>query len=82
MAPVRFWCDSKRTAGNRPGAHLEVCDDGPGFPAAFDPRRSSNTGLELIESLGVWDLGGEIRYENQEEGGARVVVTFPLLLPD
>ncbi len=33
-----------------PRARLEVCDDGPGFPAGFDPRQASNTGLELIDS--------------------------------
>jgi two-component sensor histidine kinase len=57
---------------------LEVCDDGPGFPPNFDPKQSANTGLELIESMGRWDLGGELLYENPPGGGARVVVTFPL----
>jgi hypothetical protein len=28
--------------------------------------------------MGRWDLGGEIVYKNGAEGGARVVVTFPL----
>ena len=56
---------------------LEVCDDGPGFPVGFDPLRSANMGLELIESLGGWDLGGSVAYENRPEGGARVTVRFP-----
>ncbi|HLV79771.1 MAG TPA: histidine kinase dimerization/phosphoacceptor domain -containing protein, partial [Chthonomonadaceae bacterium] len=62
----------------RPRARLEVCDDGPGFPPDFDPRNAANTGLELIESFGRWDLKGRVVFENRVEGGARVVVTFPL----
>lgn len=62
-------------------ARLEVCDDGPGFPANFDPGTAAHTGLELIESLGRWDLRGDIVYDNREEGGARVTVIFPLSDP-
>lgn len=61
---------------------LEVHDDGPGFPDGFDPSLSANTGLQLIESLGAWDLGGSIRYENRPEGGACVSVTFTLPVAD
>ena len=57
---------------------LEICDDGVGFPSDFDPKTAANTGLDLIESLGRWDLRGDILYENRAEGGAKVVVTFPL----
>ena len=59
-------------------ACLEVSDDGPGFPLGFDPQRSANTGLELIETMGCWDLHGEILYGNRKEGGAHIVITFPL----
>lgn len=57
---------------------LEVGDDGPGFPPGFDSAKAANTGLELVESIGRWDLGGQIAYENRPEGGARVRVTFSL----
>lgn len=57
---------------------LLVRDHGPGFPADFDPRRSANTGLELTHSLATWDLRGEITFTNHPEGGAQVIVTFPL----
>ena len=60
-------------------AHLEVCDDGPGFPPGFDPQAAANTGLELIESAAKWDLRGDVQYDNRIGGGARVVVTFPLV---
>jgi two-component sensor histidine kinase len=59
-------------------ARLEVCDDGPGFPPGFEWRKAANTGLELIDSTGRYDLRGTISYENRLEGGARVVVTFPI----
>ena len=59
-------------------ARLEVCDDGPGFPPDFDWQKAANTGLGLIESAGHYDLRGTILFENREEGGARVVVLFPL----
>jgi PAS domain S-box-containing protein len=61
---------------------LEVCDDGDGFPAGFDPNAAAHTGLELIESLSRWDLQGDVRYENRPEGGARVVVIFPAPSPE
>jgi two-component sensor histidine kinase len=57
---------------------LEVCDDGPGFPAEFNALANANTGLELVESLVVTDLLGEARFENRIEGGARVRVVFAL----
>lgn len=59
-------------------AHLEVCDDGPGFPADFDPKTAAHTGLELIESMGQWDLHGTVMYSNRAQGGAQVEVVFPV----
>ncbi|MBC7529659.1 MAG: PAS domain S-box protein [Chthonomonadaceae bacterium] len=60
-------------------AVLEVCDDGDGFPPDFDPMSAANTGLSLIDNTARWDLRGEIAYMNRPEGGARVIVTFPIL---
>jgi two-component sensor histidine kinase/uncharacterized protein YigA (DUF484 family) len=57
---------------------LAVCDSGPGFPDDFDSLAAAHTGLELVESLSRWDLQGEPFYENRPEGGARVIVRFPL----
>jgi len=59
-------------------AALEVCDDGPGFPAGFSAEAASNTGLELVENIARWDLRGQIAYENRPEGGARIILTFPI----
>lgn len=57
---------------------LTVCDSGPGFPPGFDPQRSANTGLDLVQQLTRWDLGGVVAYRNREEGGAIATVTIPL----
>lgn len=57
---------------------LKVSDDGPGFPDGFDPKRAAHTGLDLIESLTRLDLQGQVRYQNREEGGADVILTFPV----
>lgn len=59
-------------------AHLEVCDDGPGFPPDFKWQKAANTGLDLIDSSGRYDLRGTISYENRPHGGARVRVIFPI----
>lgn len=59
---------------------LEVCDDGPGFAEAFDPKKAGHYGLEMVESVGRIDLGGQTSYENRREGGACVRVIFPLPL--
>src|SRR5262244_748247 len=48
-------------------ARLAVCDNGPGFGASFDPDKSQNTGLGLIESVGRYDLQGSVSYENRLE---------------
>jgi PAS domain S-box-containing protein len=59
-------------------AMLEVCDDGPGFPQDFKFETITNTGLELVKDIVVWDLAGKIDHNNRATGGARVVVTFPI----
>jgi PAS domain S-box-containing protein len=59
-------------------SELIVADQGPGFSEDFNVLRAANTGLDLVESLSKWDLEGSVRYENRPEGGARVIVQFPL----
>lgn len=59
-------------------AVLYVHDAGEGFPVGFSPKNMAGTGLELIENLARWDLGGDVEYSNDPSGGATVTVTFPL----
>lgn len=63
---------------NAESIRLEVSDQGPGFPPGFEWRSAANTGLSLIDSAGRFDFSGDVTYENRPEGGARVVVTFPV----
>jgi two-component sensor histidine kinase len=58
------------------GNVLEVCNDGDGFRADFDPLTSANTGLMLIDTLVRYDMRGTVAFENFERG-ARVRVSFP-----
>lgn len=60
-------------------AILEVTDHGPGFPDDFDPQTESHTGIELVDHLSRWDLGGDACFFNDPDGGARVVVRIPIL---
>lgn len=59
-------------------AILEVTDEGPGFPAGFDPRIVARNGLELVERLSRWDLSGAVRYTNRPSGGAVVILAMPI----
>ncbi|HZO91631.1 MAG TPA: PAS domain-containing protein [Chthonomonadaceae bacterium] len=59
-------------------AELEITDEGAGFPEGFDGKLAARTGLELVEHLTRYDLGGHIHYANRPEGGGRVILTFPL----
>ncbi len=57
---------------------LSVCDEGPGFPEGFDLTAQPHTGMELIRSICRTDLQGELSFTNRPEGGACVMVTFPI----
>lgn len=66
-----------RVDGER--AILEVCDDGPGFPPNFNQQTAANTGLELVQNITQWDLHGQIAYTNRPQGGARIIIEFPIV---
>ena len=76
-----------------PGASqvvLEVADDGPGFPPddrdrAFLPyystkRSSGGLGLAIVHRI-ILEHGGDIRIEDNQPRGARLVITLPALVP-
>jgi two-component system, sensor histidine kinase PdtaS len=60
-----------------PAGHvLSVLDDGPGWPAGFDPAESKGLGMRLIGSL-VKQIGGELKIGPGQDGsGACSTVTF------
>jgi two-component sensor histidine kinase len=61
------------------GAILRVQDEGPGFPEGFDRAEAANTGLELVDTLAVTDLRGDVSMRNRPQGGAEVSVSMTLV---
>lgn len=69
---------------------LEIADTGPGFPPedrdrAFLPyystkRSSGGLGLAIVNRI-VVEHGGEVRIEDNQPRGARLVITLPVLVP-
>jgi nitrogen fixation/metabolism regulation signal transduction histidine kinase len=77
-------CDQKTGADY---VELSFQDDGPGFPASsigsiFEPYvttkpKGTGLGLAIVKKI-VEEHGGLIRAESPNEGGARIVVYFPI----
>jgi len=57
-------------------AVLSVTDDGPGFGQAPEREIPASTGIELVQSVSEWDLGGQVSFANRESGGAQVAIKF------
>jgi PAS domain S-box-containing protein len=57
--------------------HLDIEDDGPGFPSDFDPDRHAHQGLSLVTTLAERDLQGTIEFGNRAESGGQVRIQFP-----
>ena len=86
-SPGRVTVQAKRRDGM---LHLEVRDDGPGFPEdvlsvavqPFRTGRESGTGLGLATvHRTATDLGGSMTTKNLESGGAVVALDFPCTVP-
>lgn len=61
---------------NGKGYALSVCDDGPGLPEGFDPKKTKGLGMKIISSL-VSEIGGELLFGRGDAGqGARFTVLF------
>jgi two-component system, sensor histidine kinase PdtaS len=55
-----------------------VEDDGVGLPAGFDAATSGNLGLQIVGTLVVTELGGELTIRPRPGGGTKVTLTLPL----
>ena len=62
-------------AGARGGPVVEVCDDGEGLPAGFDPDRDGGFGLNLIRGLSR-ALGASLAFDDARPG-VRVRLNLP-----
>lgn len=56
------------------GFVLSVEDDGPGFPAGYDPAEGDSLGLNLVR-LFAEDIGGKAEFAAARPHGARVAVS-------
>jgi two-component sensor histidine kinase len=56
---------------------MVVADDGIGLPAGFTLEGSTNLGLQIVRTLTVNELGGQISV-NRVENGTEVVVEIPI----
>lgn len=61
-------------------ARLQVCDDGAGLPAGFDPARAPSIGMKVVLGL-VAQLRGAFEVADNRPG-ACLIVTAPLKEPD
>jgi len=59
------------------GLRMVVADDGVGLPTGFTLEGSTNLGLQIVRTLTVNELGGQISV-NRVESGTEVVVEIPL----
>jgi two-component system, sensor histidine kinase PdtaS len=55
-----------------------VSDDGVGLPADFDVESSDSLGLQIVRTLIVGEMGGELDFRRRPAGGTEVVVDVPL----
>lgn len=58
---------------------LRVADDGPGFPADFDPHTSTSFGMQMIRHV-VAQADGRL-HASAQPGGATVSIHLPLAAP-
>jgi two-component sensor histidine kinase len=66
-----------RIARGRHDLRMVVADDGVGLPAGFTLEGSTNLGLQIVRTLTVNELGGQIAL-NRVNNGTEVVVEIPL----
>jgi PAS domain S-box-containing protein len=57
-------------------ARVTVSDSGPGFPQDFELVRDASIGLQIVQALVEFDLGGTIACRNTPTG-AQVQIVFP-----
>ncbi len=57
---------------------MVVADDGRGLPPGFDPEVAGNLGLQIVRTLVVGELGGQLDMGEGLGGGTRVIVDLPL----
>jgi two-component system, sensor histidine kinase PdtaS len=58
-----------------------VADSGAGLPEGFDLNEATSLGLQIVRTLVVAELGGNLEITNRPGGGTLVVVDLPVDMP-
>ena len=67
------------TATRLPGKlTVTVADRGAGLPEGFDLDSTKSLGLQIVRTLVVAELGGNLEISNRPDGGALVAVDLPV----
>jgi two-component sensor histidine kinase len=67
------------TARRRPGKlTVMVADNGAGLPAGFDLSASASLGLQIVRTLVVSELGGNLEITGRPAGGTLAVIDLPV----
>lgn len=70
--------DPRPDEGTESRLSLEVSDDGGGIPADFDTSANSSLGLQIVRTLVVGELNGELEFVPRPEGGTSVRMQVPI----
>lgn len=60
---------------------VTVTDNGVGLPGDFDLDSTQSLGLQIVRTLVLTELGGQLQIDPHEDGGTRVLVELPLEEP-
>jgi two-component sensor histidine kinase len=60
---------------------VTVADSGAGLPEGFDLNAATSLGLQIVRTLVVAELGGNLEITNRPGGGTLVVVDLPVDMP-
>ena len=57
---------------------VTVSDSGAGLPADFDLESATSLGLQIVRTLVVTELGGQLSITPRPEGGTVALVDLPV----
>ncbi|GAB3493947.1 sensor histidine kinase [Nocardiopsis coralliicola] len=57
---------------------IEVTDDGGGLPHDFDFDGATSLGLQIVRTLVVGELGGQLEIKPRDAGGTAVAIELPI----
>lgn len=75
VAPAREQLDYEETL------RVTVADDGYGLPEGFDSEAADHLGLQIVRTLIVGELGGQLSIAPRRGGGTEVTLEVPLPHP-